>query len=899
MSLVGGNPRLGGPLLNVAQENFVNQGYLSAVLDAIFPNQKKVNESRRSAGLKDPGTRNALELDIWYPTLNICFEFQDPYHYEPTWYFQFSLEKIQQRDNFKKEQAQRKGITLVAVPCWWDGRQESLVASIRFYRPDLLEGFIGSQIIPLTPPFSQFAYENVPDVGTLMLASFPASSNVFINTDFWWIGEKYDGMRCCWNPTKRVVYSRSGRRISFDVAFTNHLPKMFMDSECWFGRGEYQQIMRLVNGDPNFVHWQSLRFVAFDNPSCEGEFEKRYAKLLTSVPFDSPFVIVISRTLCSSIRKLTYLIDQIMEGGGEGVILRMPLSPYAPGRSTFLLKLKAARTDEEALVIGESKNKSIRLKLPNGQTFLVPNENVPKSRPKVGDVVTFCYDSFSRQSLPVNPKITRVRIDVPWDDIAPKLDNADVKRFNSKPVGYWTRANMRFLFESIAKNRNLDPLVPETWYSIPGRILKQTMGVATILNKLKGSYYDKLHFLFPDVKLDPYKISSKFYWHELRHRRKYFENFAKEHNFDPLNPSNWYSLSKQNVKALKSNNVIVHYNNSIAQALLSLFPNIGLDESKFLYLSDTMQYISNSKEFYENIRNRKMLFENFARVHKFDPNDPHIWYSQSFALIWGFKGARHVLSYYDKSIPRALQDLFPNLDIDPSMFKKDWTNLQKRRHFFENFAGKHGYDPFVAEHWYLVSREQIIKTFGARAVISFYGGSVIKALLDLFPDIGINISKFSYTEGIVEDRKFFENFAVSHKFDPLIVENWYSRSLVGIWKSKGASQVLRNHNNDVIIALQNVFPEISFESSKFHNPHKGSMQNIEERRDFFLNFAKENNFDAFHPENWYAQSLASIRNSKGGSSVLSYHENRVSKALQDLFPTIRFDLSKFYGEKNR
>jgi hypothetical protein len=96
------------------------------------------------------------------------------------------------------------------------------------------------------------------------------------------------------------------------------------------------------------------------------------------------------------------------------------------------------------------------------------------------------------------------------------------------------------------------------------------------------------------------------------------------------------------------------------------------------------------------------------------------------------------LSQYDKSVPHALNALFPN--IDPTKFppKKgtsffssflrlnnnnnffllfpplplylDWSEVHKRKKLFENYANAHGFDPLAAEHWYNVPREQIIKT---------------------------------------------------------------------------------------------------------------------------------------------------------------------------------------------
>lgn len=44
----------------------------------------------------------------------------------------------------------------------------------------------------------------------------------------------------------------------------------------------------------------------------------------------------------------------------------------------------------------------------------------------------------------------------------------------SKPLGHWTEKNMRLFFEHFAKSRNLDPLLPDTWYHIsPEDITKE------------------------------------------------------------------------------------------------------------------------------------------------------------------------------------------------------------------------------------------------------------------------------------------------------------------------------------------------------------------------------------------------------------------------------------------
>jgi hypothetical protein len=79
-----------------------------------------------------------------------------------------------------------------------------------------------------------------------------------------------------------------------------------------------------------------------------------------------------------------------------------------------------------------------------------------------------------------------------------------------------------------------------------------------------------------------------------------------------------------------------------------------------------------------------------------------------------------------------------------------------------------------------------------KQAIHYHNKSVPKALFDLFPDIGFDKSKFikcmysprrkkKLIEYIgpwhyqVNRRRFFENFAFSEKFDPLVAENWYAQ----------------------------------------------------------------------------------------------------------------------------
>jgi hypothetical protein len=41
------------------------------------------------------------------------------------------------------------------------------------------------------------------------------------------------------------------------------------------------------------------------------------------------------------------------------------------------------------------------------------------------------------------------------------------------------------------------------------------------------------------------------YWNNAAARRKFFEDYAKENGFDPLDPNNWYKISRYKLMALQ------------------------------------------------------------------------------------------------------------------------------------------------------------------------------------------------------------------------------------------------------------------------------------------------------------------------------------------------------------
>eukprot|EP00026_Physarum_polycephalum_P000178 Phypoly_transcript_00178.p1 GENE.Phypoly_transcript_00178~~Phypoly_transcript_00178.p1 ORF type:complete len:1068 (-),score=137.60 Phypoly_transcript_00178:3031-5769(-) len=714
-----------------------------------------------------------------------------------------------------------------------------------------------------------------------MAVSFPMDANI-ISTSTWWLGEKYDGIRCCWNPKKDVVYSRFGNELLVAPEILSVLPRTIVEGELWFGRGLFSHIFMLVN--KSSVAWDQLRMPTFDCPTIPLQnkpFEARYKELLKNTSGSNPFVVVATRLLCSKQTRINHVVEQIINDGGEGAILRKVGSFYDPGRSQSLLKLKTSIGDREGVVIGISQ-KAVKLKLPNGVTFHVPNENVQVSNVSVGDIVTFSYENQAKKDIPTNPKIYRIRNDVSWKDVV-HLFYKDKKHLNEysapivkqerkQSIGYWTIKKMKLFLENFALNRNMDPSVPDTWYKIHEEDLYQEKKGRNILKKFDG-YANAIRYLFPDIVNASF--APKF---SKEYRRRFFEKYASANGFDPLLASNWYLQPKEKIMATKNSwQVVFHHGGSISNALRNLFPEIVLDKSKMFSLSWP--------------KNRRALLELYAHRNGFDPLTPDNWYTQSRKKIAATVGCREVLFYYKNSLTKTLIALFPEIEFDQrKLSASKYLEESTRRKFFENYAAEYGFDPLIPENWYKTPRSKINALKGIKHIL-FYHKTIAQALLDLFPEIGLDKRTLWAAAWYLPSnrRKFFESYATKQQFDQLLPSNWYSQSKELMLAEQKINKVLFYHNDDLATALLELFPEIGLEHEKLWPSSWNS------RRNYFIEYAKRKNFDPFDPKNWYSQSVDHIMEDKEAKEIVKYHGGNVARALCDLFPEIGLQKAKLWS----
>jgi hypothetical protein len=179
-----------------------------------------------------------------------------------------------------------------------------------------------------------------------------------------------------------------------------------------------------------------------------------------------------------------------------------------------------------------------------------------------------------------------------------------------------------------------------------------------------------------------------------------------------------------------------------------------------------------------NLKNMRLFLESFAKNRQMDPLSADTWYKLTSSAVRELKGGHAILKKFNGYF-EAVEALFPEVELDLSTYKLYmWDDEANRRKFFENYASANDFDPLVPDNWYAQPRDKITSYKGAAEVLSFYNRSVSAALIALFPDIGIESSKFFWPTWVYSVAKtFFLRYAAEYGFDPLTAENWYSQPM--------------------------------------------------------------------------------------------------------------------------
>ncbi|MBY6071829.1 DNA ligase [Marinobacter salsuginis] len=244
-----------------------------------------------------------------------------------------------------------------------------------------------------------------------------------MSLDGYWVSEKLDGVRAYW--TGERFLSRGGHDYRAPEWFTKGFPDHPLDGELWMGRGRFAELSGAVRQEvPDDDDWQRIRFMVFDLPDKEATFDQRLARLRVLIEeVGSPYMALVDQQRASTHKKLMQRLDEAVDGGAEGLMLRLGGSGYRSGRSNDLLKVKQYQ-DAEAVVVrhlpGQGKFEglmgSLLVELEDGRQFRIGSgftDGERASPPDPGTTITFKYYGLTATGLPRFASFLRIRNDEP------------------------------------------------------------------------------------------------------------------------------------------------------------------------------------------------------------------------------------------------------------------------------------------------------------------------------------------------------------------------------------------------------------------------------------------------------------------------------------------------------
>lgn len=233
------------------------------------------------------------------------------------------------------------------------------------------------------------------------------------------ISEKLDGVRAVWDGNN--LRFRSGRIIHAPAWFTAAFPKHALDGELWMGRRRFERVSAAVRRQtPRDAEWKKISYQLYELPNGEGDFSARILRLQASVAqANLSWLQVLPQWHVADKTALRSKLNQIVQGGGEGLMLHRADASWQTGRSEILLKLKP-QMDAEAIVIAHETGKgkyqgmlgALLVETAEGQRFRLGtgfSDAQRRTPPPVNSTVTYRYRDVSSTGLPKFASFLRVR----------------------------------------------------------------------------------------------------------------------------------------------------------------------------------------------------------------------------------------------------------------------------------------------------------------------------------------------------------------------------------------------------------------------------------------------------------------------------------------------------------
>ncbi len=233
----------------------------------------------------------------------------------------------------------------------------------------------------------------------------------------WLMSEKLDGVRARWDGHHLV--SRGGHRFAAPAWFTKGFPPFALDGELWSKRNDFEHIVSIVRRQHPHVGWKQITYQIFEAPNQPGGLPVRLKVVEDYLSTHSnTYIRIIAQKRCRGNAHLQAWLQQLIDHGAEGVVVRNPAALYRTGRSPDALKVKPYE-DTECAVVGYKPGKgklkgltgSLRCRMHDGHVISIGsglNQRLRVTPPAIGQIVTFKYYGLTKKGKPRHPVFLRL-----------------------------------------------------------------------------------------------------------------------------------------------------------------------------------------------------------------------------------------------------------------------------------------------------------------------------------------------------------------------------------------------------------------------------------------------------------------------------------------------------------
>jgi hypothetical protein len=189
------------------------------------------------------------------------------------------------------------------------------------------------------------------------------------------------------------------------------------------------------------------------------------------------------------------------------------------------------------------------------------------------------------------------------------------------------------------------------------------------------------------------------------------------------------------------------------------------------------------------------------------------WYSISSSTVEQ-KGGEYVLrKYFDRSLPKALASLYPHYNWKPWMFgqvpKEYWDTIANQRKYFDWLEDELGIEK--KEDWYKINRKEVQRRGGSWVLKKYYGDSLVRALLTVYPDHNWLLWMFQrIPNGSMTSTQLDHSFSwFSKQLGIKTMDDWKYISVRDFYNLKGGRSILY-YSGGLYNLLNRFYPTLQF-----------------------------------------------------------------------------------------